>query len=284
MVNIADSTNEINSLRVMFIKTKLIAVLAILFTGGFVSAFSSEVPDEIPGLYAFSVLELDISTVGQQNGMALGPGESKADKKGRQPLTIQVRIDNADKTLELEPYSVRSKDFQLFVQGQDAQLNEVTAPAPCTYRGVVAGDPNSVVIASVSQGKLKARIELGSGDSWQIQPVSDLLPQAASQRTHIVYRKEDVTVAPGVCGVDDSYNLMQTQQTESAVESAFAFSGFLKMAEIAIDADYEYYQLNGSSVNNTLADIEAVMNDVTDIYLRDVIHPLLFLNECSIFH
>jgi hypothetical protein len=41
----------------------------------------------------------------------------------------------------------------------------------------------------------------------------------------------------------------------------------LLTAEIAFDADFEFYQLNGSSVNNTVSDIEAVMNSVETIYM-----------------
>jgi hypothetical protein len=41
----------------------------------------------------------------------------------------------------------------------------------------------------------------------------------------------------------------------------------LLTAEIAFDADFEFYQFNGSSVNNTVSDIEAVMNSVETIYM-----------------
>jgi hypothetical protein len=46
--------------------------------------------------------------------------------------------------------------------------------------------------------------------------------------------------------------------------------GSVKFAEIAFDADYEYFQLNGGSVAATTADIESIINAVDDIYLCEV--------------
>ena len=190
-------------------------------------------------------------------------------KKKRQPLRLLINIASHVRSLDLEPYSIRSEGFRLLVQGVNGQLNEIAPPVPSTYRGTVNGDPNSLVIASISENKLSARVELAGGNTWYIQPLSKLLPETASPRAHVVYRKEDVTAATGVCGTNDDDRLIPMPQSQTSISSASAVSGSPKVAEIAIDTDYEYYQANGYSVENTLVDIEAVMNDVTDIFLRD---------------
>ena len=42
------------------------------------------------------------------------------------------------------------------------------------------------------------------------------------------------------------------------------------VAEIAFDADFEFFQLNGSNAVNVVNDIENVMNNVITVYDRDV--------------
>ncbi len=44
----------------------------------------------------------------------------------------------------------------------------------------------------------------------------------------------------------------------------------LQLVEIAMDADFEFYQRNGSSITATIDDVERIMNRVDVIYIRDV--------------
>jgi hypothetical protein len=251
---------------------KILALLLAILPGRGVSADSNLLPDEIPGLTAFDLLELNVpSTPGQPHRINQRPETSEAELEleAGQPVIIPIRIDGQERLLTLEPYSVRSAGFQLWVQGEDGQVNRVPSPPVTTYRGSVDADPNSLVLASLNEGRLNASIVLSDQHAWQVQPLSDLLPGTVSTETHVLYREEDATAPPGQCGTESDYVISPLSGSQAATANAVATSGLPKLAEIAVDADYEYFQINGSSVTNTVNDIETIMNAVSSIYLRD---------------
>jgi hypothetical protein len=61
---------------------------------------------------------------------------------------VSVVLDDVfDTELVLHPYSVRADNFTVWEQGADGTLRAVAAPAISTYRGFVAGIPDSQVSA-----------------------------------------------------------------------------------------------------------------------------------------
>jgi hypothetical protein len=247
--------------------------LEMQFPAAATSASSISIPDEIPGLVEHTLQEIDTTEIMDQTTSPKSRAATGPSPPSRRPLQVTLKIDGISRKLKLEPYSVRAEDFRLLVQGQDGQLIEVQSPPACTYRGTVDGDPDSRVAASFINGKLKAEIVSGSEDFWYAQPLSDLMPAYKRSSSHVVYRREDVVSTEVYCGVDGTAPLLADQVMDNAdAESEFliAAASASKVCEIAIDADYEYYQINGSSVSDTMRDIETIMNAVSYIYEKDV--------------
>jgi hypothetical protein len=180
-------------------------------------------------------------------------------------FATEVSLGGQRVLLDLEPYSMRAADFQVLVQRDaDGVLHAEPAPPPATYRGVVGGVEGSRVAASLYGGRLEATIRMGEA-VWTIQPLSAYVPGAAADQ-HISYRLEDIKPHDGVCGVSVD---AQPQPIEGQGGGGIAGTGD-SQADIAFDADFEYFQLNASNVNNTIADIEGVANGMEFIYERDV--------------
>ena len=129
-------------------------------------------------------------------------------------------------------------------------------------------------------GQLSAVILLPDGSLWSIQPVSEVA-LGTPPSWHVVYDFTDVRPGLGICGNDDlmEVNAVQTDSSapgeEGEDESTPPEGGpgaqvGERVADIAFDADVEFFRLNGSSVNLTLFDIERVANAVNVIYRRDV--------------
>jgi len=175
---------------------------------------------------------------------------------------IDLAFDGRQTTLVLLRHSVRDADFQVLV---DDGAQTVAAPAPeaHTYRGMIRGVRGSRVSASLHGGQLNAWISVGD-EVWGIQPATDADP-GADPALHVVFSGEDVIPIEGQCGV--AQNLLQPF---GAGGGASPEGGGDKTCEIAWDADFEYYQLNGNSVPNTVADIEAILNAVENIYVNEV--------------
>ncbi len=171
-------------------------------------------------------------------------------------------------TIDIEPHSLRSAHFRLLVQTEGGALVDAIPEPPRTYRGFVHGDPQSVVAVSAVGGTLTGTIYAPSlGGDFAIQPVAPHFAGAAAS-VHIVYAVEDAVVGDEQCGVAD--NAPSGADAGEGGADPPEGSGVLDMCQVAFDADFEFYQQNGSSVPNTVADIENIMNAVDAQYDRDV--------------
>ena len=179
--------------------------------------------------------------------------------------TVVIAVDIAGRKAEmvLDTHSLRASDFKLWVTRADGSLLEVAAPEPNTYRGTIPGWPSARVTATINHEGLTAIVsDEQSEEEWQIQPALGY-----ADGFYSVANKDDLVVPAGICGVPN--------HSGPAPEEVFTNSNAsrgtgLQLCEIALDADYEFFQRNGNSITATLDDLERVMNRVDTIYVRDV--------------
>jgi hypothetical protein len=193
-------------------------------------------------------------------------------------VVTSVVLGNREYVLALRPHSLRSDDFAVTAQVEGGEMVEVEPPEVTTYRGQVIGVRGSKVAASLVDGQLYALVRLGSGEDWFIEPYSTY-DEFARETEHVVYRRDAVLPTGRSCGSD---------LLEHPAEADFGLSGegtgdvaegiggpgetplAQENAEVAIDADYEFFQANLNSISGTIIDIEKVLNQVEIIYDRDV--------------
>lgn len=186
----------------------------------------------------------------------------------------QVSLGDEVVTLKLHRHSLRSPNAKLFVDRGGGVLESVPLPPARTFRGEVVGETGSGVAASLVDGVLTAAVFRGDGTLWHVEPLSNLLPVAPAG-AHVSYRADDVVGGNGTCG-NDFYDLATpVRRLKDADEDAEGGEGGIAgtnkyLAEIAFDADFEFYQKNSNSLTVTLNDMETVMNQVEFIYDRDL--------------
>ena len=182
-------------------------------------------------------------------------------------FAVTLSLDGVEYTAWLEPYSLRAENFRLLVATDDG-LFEAPAPAPRTYRGRIVGIADSHVSASLSDAGLTATIDIADDTQWYVQPSAEIVDHGVGSSEHVVYRADDFAPGPWRCGVTDEPSGADLPDPGGAGP---ADGTGLKITEIAIDADFEFFStFNGSSVERTLLDVERVMNAVETIYERDV--------------
>jgi len=200
-------------------------------------------PPTLMQLFDVSVATLQSLTV-----PAGSPGKADVD------MVLAGRLVRFSVVLE----DVRTPNFQLYEKGaQGMQL--MPRPACVTYRGGIVGDPGSEVAATIAGGSIKVLARTGNGDLWVVQPVREVQPNAAPA-LHIVFRGADSVATPFQCGV---------QGANLPVPSPVGVD-VLHVADMAIEADFPFFQLNGSNSTNTQNDITSVVNAMNVIYERDV--------------
>jgi len=220
---------------------------ALLATGFWASVSFAVTPDSIVcqslGVDRFSLQRLSVS--------AAPPA-----------VTFVLQIDGRPLTLRLERVSIRKEGFRLLVQDAKGTLREIPAPPPETYRGTIDELAGASVGGTVHGGSLTATIALADGRVFCVQPLSELEPDAEST-LHAVYRA-DLGVVEGACPVHEA-----SQPIATDAGSQSQADGSLRIADIAVDADFEYVGQNGGSTTSTVNDIESLLNSVNVVYERD---------------
>jgi hypothetical protein len=197
---------------------------------------------------------------------------------------IEVPIAGTLRTIELSPTSFRSPEFRVLVSGPRGELRETVAPAPRTLRGSIVGLPNARVGGALGADGLSLIVvgvdADGDGidrDVLAIEPTG----RFGEQRVAIPSRDE---LPEGFCATPDHEHLPEWAGAEAAdagaggggqAEGGVAGTNCARAIQIAFDADFEFFQSNGSSVANTVADIENVFAGVETIYANELDTPFL---------
>lgn len=179
-----------------------------------------------------------------------------------------VDISGNTYTLDLQHYSMRADNFRV----TDGNGTEFEVGPAVTYRGSVIEAPGSSARVSLYKGQLTGMLYVSEDWVYGIQPVNEILPDAPST-LHIIYMGDDVIKPDNNCGLEDLVDggvVPDSGRRPVDSDAGGVHTQGTVACEIAFDADGEFYNRNGSSVDNTIADIETVMNGVENIYEGDI--------------
>ncbi len=198
--------------------------------------------------YDYRVFQLDLSEVAE-----------RARSTGHLTLDFGTRVFD----LLIEPNDLRAPTFRRTLTTARGVIDQPWSPV-ATFKGQVSGDPESVVRLLILPNLLQGYVR--TAEEWMfIDPLVKYAP--GSDATEVVlFRDEDVRPeALGRCGAGELIRLaekfMPGLHDQTGMPTAQSTS--LQRAEVATDADYEYFQIYG---NNANAQIEGVINAVDGIY------------------
>ena len=193
------------------------------------------------------------------------------EKELPESFTVTVEREGKGHVLALHRFSDRSPAFQVLVQRADGKLHRIPDPASRTYRGSVAGEPGSLVGASLLPTGFSAKVLSREHGSWSVKPLR-ALSFDSPYGLHAVY--DDLDGEPLTCGCGDLHAPADIPISFAAPAHAprGAKDGCtLKVAEIAFDSDYEYYERKCDSDTDTcVAYVEDGLNTTNLMYSRDV--------------
>lgn len=179
-------------------------------------------------------------------------------------IRADLVLDGKPVQMSLSPHSVRSPNMVVYTVDKDGVRQEVKAPPIRTYQGMLSGVEGTKIAASVSEaGQVRAWIQMPD-EIWAVQPLSDVAP-GINPDLHVVYRTSDILPGDWKCGADEE----PFEHMLHGVPGVLSPNLITLITEVAFDADTEFYNLNGSSVSATIADIESTMNAVELIYLNE---------------
>jgi len=240
-------------------------VLGALFSGVSL-AQSSALPSQRLAEDASRALGLERSEVGSLRLLAV-TGER---------VGVSVDLPGSPLVLDLKRQSVRAEDFEVRAQIHDGSWVVLESEPVRTFRGTVYGEPDSQVAASWLDDGLHARIRHTDGSETWLEPIVDKVV-GASATSHVAYRTEDILAGGGLCDADllggsvsaPASGMTLGQRPADPDMPGDVHAAANNTAELACDADYEYFQDWGSTgaVQNR---IESIINTVNLQYESDV--------------
>ena len=199
-----------------------------------------------------------------------------------QPVTVEELAGGAARavidvagerlTLDLEPHSVRAGVYRVLVQGRDGSLQPVEPAAVRTLRGVVVEIPGATVTGGLLDDGLYAVVRLPDGERWWVEPIGGRIA-AAPAGLHVVYHELDVLPTGASCGAEALQAMGGPQPNDGGPQGApptAAGNPPICVAQLACDADFEYFEDYGSSVQQVEDRINLVINTMNEQYESDV--------------
>lgn len=173
-------------------------------------------------------------------------------------ILVEVELDGAGVTLSLFPHSLRHDGFEVLVDDGSGPVR-VPAPPVRTRKGTVLEIPGSTVRASTDGTSVTAWIHTPRG-TYAVQPVAEV-GFLGAPTWHVVHSAEVILPSPFTCATKDPVG-----GGTGTFGGPLSLGTTLSLTEIGVDADFEFYQQNSSSVASTVNDIENVINGVEGTY------------------
>jgi hypothetical protein len=183
------------------------------------------------------------------------------------PVTTDLTINGDRLTLRLSPHSVRAEGFEVRAQVADGSWQTVDPGPVKTLRGYVQGVPGSIVAGALLQDGLTATIRLPGGERHWVEPLDGHVPGA--DHLHVVYAQQDVLPNGGSCGSDAAEFNPQDVSREELGGMIGGEPKSICVAELATDADVEYFNDYGS-VQAVQDRISLVINTMNVQYETEV--------------
>lgn len=226
------------------------------------------------GAYGYAASDGPDAAFGARANQVLGLQKSEIttlelDPQGGGGVVARFRFEGREVRATLAPHSVRAPGYRVLAQGPDGELVPMPPTPERTLRGVIQGAADSRVAASLLDEGLFGLVAIGGREYW-IQPLNTVTWDA-SPSAYVVYRTEDVICTERPCG-GELFAPPPIGLTPPSGKNV-AKGSTLKVAELACDADFEYYSRWGS-VSAVETRIESVINAVN----------LQYEAECGITH
>ena len=166
------------------------------------------------------------------------PRFTEGSNPGAANKKLKLKAAGRDIELEIERHDIRSSRYRTEDDGP-TRVGQADATEINTYKGKVAGEPNSEVRLTIDSNNKIIGFFDTAGERFFIEPAAKYDDNAAATAS-VVYREQDYNMAEAfACGANVAD---QIEKGEQMVPMANATAGpeLLRVIELETYADYEY--------------------------------------------
>ena len=188
---------------------------------------------------------------------------------GQWSLDLVVR--GQTRGLRLWEHDVRGPDYRLIVQESDGSFTDDPVGPCTTYRGTDVSDAGVRLALGLEADGFRLRLIEADGQQWFAEPLLGRV-EGAEADDYAVYTAEAIISPENNCPVDETWRVTDLPSVD-ADQGGTTTRGLILEAEMAVDADYEFFQIYGS-VSGVENRVTAVINSVN----------LQYEQQCQLTH
>ncbi len=196
-------------------------------------------------------------------------------KGARESGRVTLQTSRGTFELDVEPFDIRDQNYRAVAAGVGGVMTELPRAASNSWRGKVSGAGDTFV-RLVLDGEQLQGIIITPSETFFVEPARGQTA-AAGAKEFIFYAGSAVKQTEAECGVTLAGKVSAraaaaglgtglpsvAAATSPTPEEIFAP---MPQADIALEADFEFFQANGSNQANTTADMNNIMTQVDGIY------------------
>ncbi len=205
----------------------------------------------LKSLKEFKVISLDTKVLN-----ALCKGE-------KNNIDFQLRIESHNWNITLEENEFRDPNLQVVENdiAANLQFNKCL-----TYKGYLNGNTNQPVRLFIAEDMLEGYVMDETGMIF-IKLLSKIIKNYPHKDHYVIFNSKDIIDDPSIraCGIEEAKSIKNVIENPKSVVGGRATTSCLVL-EIATEADFEFYQANGSNVTTANNNILAVLNQVEGVY------------------
>ena len=176
--------------------------------------------------------------------------------------TLQLKFDTL--TFTLTKNFLQDLEYRVYTTSHEDTLTQITLDNSAEFfKGTVNNDINNKCRFNFYNDMITGIFNIGDS-TYALQNISDFIINKGLNRV-IVYNTNDLKINFEYnCGSDIDPKSMNYIENNSTKRTA------TYIVDIALDADKEYYERNGSSTSNTINSMLALLNQVEYYFERDL--------------
>lgn len=202
------------------------------------------------------------------DALRLSPADAELTVRQTGRLTLETSAGTFG--LRLVPNDVRAPNYRAVAVREGGEMVELAREPSRTFEGTVEGLEGSQARFTIDRGTIEGMI-IARGEKFFVEPAAHFTNEAAPG-DFLFYRESDVI--PGdalVCGVETLAEKVNEEFVRSSGPNVqAAVLSPVREAEIATDADFEYFQASGNSAANANNDILGIINQVNGVYRSEI--------------
>ncbi|HEX6185790.1 MAG TPA: zinc-dependent metalloprotease family protein [Pyrinomonadaceae bacterium] len=188
-------------------------------------------------------------------------------------VTLQTSRGTFD--LDVEPFDIRAGNYRAVAADAGGVMRELPPSPSNSWRGKMSGTEGTFV-RLVLDGERFQGIIITPGETYFVEPARDITPTAAPKE-FIFYAESAVKQVEAECGVTLAGKIAERARAAGLTDARPATSAMttptpeelfapMPQADIALEADFEFFVANGSNEAATIADMNNIMVQVDGIY------------------